>query len=145
MYAVPKSVTCKLEEMMKEFLCSQQGQRRTHWVAWDKVHAPCSEGGLGIRSVNETIHGLQGKLAWKIFVGGSLWSRVLQQKYGNPGLCGTLVRQQSSSLLWRRLYPHFQNMQHNMGDGVSGRGRSHSGRRIGWEEFCIALTPQISQ
>lgn len=109
--AVPKSVVQRLEEIRRAFLWNQHGQRRTHWVAWDKVCSPYTEGGLGIRTLKDTVYGLQGKLAWKICAGNTLWTRLLRQKYGSIGSSGIFNRNQSGSLLWRRLYPHFQNIQ----------------------------------
>lgn len=47
-----------------------------------EVCRPLSEGGLGICSVEDTIFGLHGKLAWKILSQDSHWTRMLLQKYG---------------------------------------------------------------
>lgn len=35
--AVPKSVIHRLDNMMRFFLWNKHGERRTHWVAWEKV------------------------------------------------------------------------------------------------------------
>lgn len=55
--AVPKSVVNRLEYLMNAFLWSQHGQRRLHWVAWEDICSPYGEGGLGIRSLKDTIFG----------------------------------------------------------------------------------------
>lgn len=106
--SVPKVVIQRLEDMMKDFLWIHHGSRRQHWVAWEKVCTPLSDGGQGIRSLEDTIVGLQGKLAWKVYFGDTLWMLMLRQKYGVDYATGTYNRRQSASLLWRQLYPHFQ-------------------------------------
>lgn len=118
---VPKTVTRRMEDMMKGFLWSQHGTKRTHWVAWEKVCAPCSEGGLGFRSLKDTILGLQGKLAWKVFAGDTLWTRHLRQKYRINCYMEACSRTQSASRLWRQLYPHFQQFQ-DLGRWNIGKG-----------------------
>lgn len=120
--AVPKSVTQKIENIIKAFLWSQHGQKRLHWVAWEEICTPYSEGGLGIRSLQDTVFGLQGKLAWKVYEGKSLWARLLRQKYGTNYTTGVYKRNQSSSTLWRHLYPHLQNFE-DIGRWCVGEGR----------------------
>lgn len=69
---IPKSVSRRIENQLKTFLWANQGQQRLQWVSWKAVCAPPNEGGLGIRSLSDTIHGCQGKLAWKVYSGSSL-------------------------------------------------------------------------
>lgn len=103
--AVPKSTIQRMENIMKAFIWSQHGQKRLHWVAWKEVCTPFKEGGLGIRSLQDTVYGLQGKLAWKVYAGNTIWTKLLRQKYGTK----TYTRQQSASTLWRKIYRHLQN------------------------------------
>lgn len=91
-------------------------------MAWDEVCTPYSEGVLGIRSFKDTIFGLQGKLAWKVFAGNTLWTRILRQKYGLDSEKGVFKRAQSASALWRQIYPHFQNFE-DIGIWSIGRGQ----------------------
>lgn len=67
--AVPKVVIQKLENIMK--LWSQHGQKRMHWVSWEEVCTSFSEGGIGLRTLKDTIYGLQGRLAWKVYSGNT--------------------------------------------------------------------------
>lgn len=69
------------------------------------------KGGLGLRSLRDTIYGLHGKLAWKVHAGNTLWAKLLRQKYGTDSAKGIYTRHQSASALWRQIYPHFQNLQ----------------------------------
>lgn len=120
--AVPKSIILRLENLMKAFLWSQHGEKRLSWVAWDEVCTPYNEGGLGIRALKDTVYGLQGKLAWKVYTGNTLWTKLLRQKYGSNFNQGAYTRQQSASALWRQIYPHFQNFE-EIGQWSVGQGR----------------------
>lgn len=109
---IPKSVSRRIENQLKTFLWANQGQQRLEWVSWKAVCAPPNECGLGIRSLSDTIHGCQGKLAWKVYSRSSLWARVLQQKYGMVGRHGNVNLLHSASRLWKKLFPNFQKFQH---------------------------------
>lgn len=118
--AVPKAVVLRIERAIKSLLWNKNGAQRLHWLNWNKVCLPFQEGGLGIRSIADTIKGLQGKLAWNIMTGTSLWSKLLMQKYGRGRIFdpGT---QQNASKLWKELQPHFQSLQ-NMHQWIVGKG-----------------------
>lgn len=73
---VPKAIILKVDSLLKNLLWANKWHRRLHWVSWAKVFSATSEGSLGIRSLIDTIFGLQGKLAWKVYMGQSLWARI---------------------------------------------------------------------
>lgn len=81
-----------------------------------------NEGGLGLRTLKDTVYGLQGKLAWKVFGGHTLWARILRKKYGVDSSRGEYSRSQSASALWRQMYPHFQTFQ-GIGKWSVGEGK----------------------
>lgn len=107
---VPQQVQRRIEGLMRAFLWSQQGQGRMNWVSWKRICTPVEEGGLGIRSIHETVHGLHGKLAWKIISKETLWTRLLRQKYGVQSVFSPTALRTNSSNLWRTLFPHFQTL-----------------------------------
>lgn len=76
---------------------------------------------MGIRSMTETVYGLQGKLAWKILSQETLWTRLLIQKYGKQSVYNANEIRCNSSKLWRTLFPHFQNLI-NMSRWQVGKG-----------------------
>lgn len=118
---VPKQVQKRIDGLMGTFLWSQKGNHRTHWVSWQKICQPISEGGLGIRSVSEAIFGLHGKLAWKILAQHSLWTRMLLQKYGTKSVYEATNLRANSSPLWRTVFPHLQRIL-SMSHWQLGRG-----------------------
>lgn len=107
---VQRQVRQRLEGHMAEFLWSQKGQTRTHWVSWQKICRPIDEGGLGIRSLEDTVYGLHGNLAWKFLSQDSLWIRMLLQKYGVESIYEDAHFRSGSSKLWKVLIPHFHNL-----------------------------------
>lgn len=98
---------------------------------------PQAEDGLGIHSLIDFVYGFQGKLAWKVFSGSTLWARVLQQKYCMSNSNGNVRNPPSASRLWRKLAPHFQNFQ-NMHFRKAGR-EEISSRRSNW--LGVILNP----
>lgn len=74
--AAPKLTISRMEGLIRAFLWNQNGHSRTHWVSWDNVTTPHAAGRLEIRKISDTTYGLHGKLAWNIFSGDSLWSKL---------------------------------------------------------------------
>lgn len=110
--AVPLQVQRRIEGLMRTFLWSQQGQSRMNRVSWKRICRPIEEGGLGIKLLTETVHGLHGKLAWKIISHETLWTRLLRQKYGVQSVHTSNMLRANSSKLWRTIFPHFQTLLH---------------------------------
>lgn len=94
-----------------------------------------SEGDLGIRSIKDTMEGLQGKLAWSIMKGESIWSRLLLQKYGREMVQGSGDHHPISSQLWKQLEPHFQRLRDNS-RWILGKG-NEIGQLIGLGKSLI--------
>lgn len=142
--AIPKQVQRRIEGLMAAFLWSQNGQSRTHWVSWRKISRPIADGGLGIRSVKDTIFGLHGKLAWKILSQQSLWTRMILQKYGRDSVYEANNFRVISSSLWRNLFPHFRNllsMSHwQVGKGAISFWRTNWIGEVLQPNFSMALT-----
>ncbi|KAL3652392.1 hypothetical protein CASFOL_002073 [Castilleja foliolosa] len=107
---VPKKVIQRVEKYFKSFLWGQNGEDRTHWVSWNKVCTPKAEGGLGLRRLQDTVDGLNGKLAWSIIKKSSLWSKLLNKKYRVEGHLST---SSSASRTWKCLLPHVQRLLDN--------------------------------
>ncbi|KAL3613262.1 hypothetical protein CASFOL_042885 [Castilleja foliolosa] len=97
-----------IETIFRNFLWQQKDQHRCHWVSWDKICKPTECGGLGIRSLADTLFGLHGKLAWNIIQNKSLWSKWMNQKHCRGG---QLTCTNLDSKLWRTLFPHVERIQ----------------------------------
>ncbi|KAL3635512.1 hypothetical protein CASFOL_020059 [Castilleja foliolosa] len=104
---VSKGVIKNLERLFTSFLWSKDGEKRIHWCSWDRICKPKEEGGLGMRSLTETVNGVQGRLAWNLLQKNSLWSTILNQKYKTND---ENIRN-NTSLMWKRLQPHYHDLK----------------------------------
>ncbi|XP_057250139.1 uncharacterized mitochondrial protein AtMg00310-like [Beta vulgaris subsp. vulgaris] len=82
-FKIPKSIIEGIEKMCRSFFWGQQAEeRKTAWVAWEKLFLPKKEGGLGIRNFEFFNRALLAKQAWRILTQpNSLMTRVLKNKY----------------------------------------------------------------
>ena len=63
---------------------SIESVKKVHWVGWQKVTKPKSEGGLGFQTARGRNTALLAKLNWRFHIEKeALWSQVLRQKYCN--------------------------------------------------------------
>lgn len=71
---------------MEQFLWGVNEKTRTHWVNQRSFCTLVSEGGLGIRSLDQIQAGLHAKLTWMMLLDHSLWAKIMRAKYfvGNP-------------------------------------------------------------
>ncbi|KAJ0897860.1 putative RNA-directed DNA polymerase [Helianthus annuus] len=66
LYKAPKKVISDLESMVKKFLWGGSiEERKTHWVAWDRVTMHKKDGGLGLNRLSEVNISLLSKWGWR--------------------------------------------------------------------------------
>ncbi|KAL3641434.1 hypothetical protein CASFOL_016402 [Castilleja foliolosa] len=116
--AINKGTIKIIDKLIRSFLWSQKGQKRLHWCNWQKVCMHKADGGLGIRSMADTIYGLQGKLAWSIIQKKTIWSKILNQKYITAG---KITQRGTDSTMWKCLIPHIQRLL-NCSKWLIGKG-----------------------
>lgn len=64
----------------------EEGVRKIHWVAWNKICHEKSEVGLGLKNLKDFNHALLGKWLWRLKMEEDcLWVRMLKEKYGVEG------------------------------------------------------------
>ncbi|XP_058099745.1 uncharacterized protein LOC131244104 [Magnolia sinica] len=81
---IPKRVLSALERRFADFLWDwSEGKKKLHWVRWQSVSLPKSEGGLGIRLLSDFMQALRLKLAWAFSCNekASLWKDFMRSKY----------------------------------------------------------------
>ncbi|KAH6782021.1 hypothetical protein C2S52_001168 [Perilla frutescens var. hirtella] len=52
-----------------------------HWISWETICLPISEGGLGIRQFGDLVTAFSWKLWWRFRARDSLWARYMWAKY----------------------------------------------------------------
>ncbi|PKA64112.1 Putative ribonuclease H protein [Apostasia shenzhenica] len=78
----PKTIIKTLKRLFSKFLWTNGNPKRClHWANWDDICFPFSEGGLDIRSLEDTQIVYECKLWWKFREENSLWSSFIKRKY----------------------------------------------------------------
>lgn len=118
----PKSVIHTLTQLMSKFFWGSYGNRiTTHWIAWEKICKPYSEGGLNLRNLNDCVTAFAFKLWWRLRSHDSLWADIMINKYCAKS-CPTIVKcVYNASPVWRRLCKvrcqTHENMFWNLNEG----------------------------
>lgn len=78
----PKGVFRALEKIiMRFFWSSNDGEKKCHWLSWNKMCWPIEEGGLGFRKFEDMAMAFSMKLWWRLRTSNSLWSELMLAKY----------------------------------------------------------------
>lgn len=102
---LPKHFCDDLNRLVANFWWNgSEGERKIHWLAWDKLCAPKSDGGLGLRNLYAFNLALLSKQAWRIINEPDLLvARVLKAKYfPSSSFTETLVKPNCSNW-WRSI------------------------------------------
>ncbi|OVA16535.1 hypothetical protein BVC80_7669g2 [Macleaya cordata] len=81
--AVPKIVFQQVNRMISTFFWgTHEGKPKRKWVSWNTICRLMSEGGLGIRNVEEVVSSFRLKGLWNAMTNKSIWSSFICGKYG---------------------------------------------------------------
>lgn len=78
---IPKKILKGMESILANFLWNQGSDKKHHWVRFELICRPKSDGGLGIRSLQDNMKALHGKLAWNFLNQESLWSKYANSRF----------------------------------------------------------------
>ncbi|KAL0345631.1 UNVERIFIED_CONTAM: putative mitochondrial protein [Sesamum radiatum] len=96
------SLVWNLESMMADFWWHNRGDKRMHWVAWQKLCRSTMEGGFGFRELKEFNLALLAKQGWRILTKPeSLLSKIMKAKYFPMCSLDEVVLGAHPSLTWR--------------------------------------------
>ncbi|CAN0915030.1 Putative ribonuclease H protein At1g65750 [Linum grandiflorum] len=84
-FLIPKENINRFHKQMSDFWWGQRGEeRKTHWVAWDKMCFPKEQGGLGFRHLGAFNQALLARQCWRILQQPDLLiSQMYKAKYFN--------------------------------------------------------------
>ena len=82
-FSIPKSILADIERVCRNFFWGQKGEeKKTCWVAWEKMYGSKKEGGMGFRNMQIFNKSMLAKQAWRVMQKSeSLMARVLKGKY----------------------------------------------------------------
>jgi len=84
LHDLPKKTLKKIERIFRDFFWAGiSKERRRAWVAWEDICKPKSEGGLGLKAIDEYMVSFRMKMAVRIHQGESIWAKFLLKKYGS--------------------------------------------------------------
>ena len=102
-FKLPMSVCDDLNRMVRNFWWgSVDGKRKTHWLAWPKIQAHKSKGGLGFRDFRIFNQALLARQAWRLLTKpNSLCAQVLKARYYPDGRLEDTVFSGNASPTWQ--------------------------------------------
>lgn len=82
-FLIPKGICQELERLICNFWWgNNEKANKIHWVGWEKLCLPKSQGGLGFRSMSSFNEALFAKQGWRLIHNDSyLVARVLKECY----------------------------------------------------------------
>ncbi|XP_042045568.1 uncharacterized protein LOC121791808 [Salvia splendens] len=112
-----------------------EGKRRTHWIAWEQICLPTTEGGLGIRKFEDVLKAFNVKLWWRVREQNSLWASHMYSKYCASKSPLARLNSGRSSPTWRRLAAAWPLVQLNI------RWIIGDGRALFWDDIWLRDRP----
>ncbi|XP_042983328.1 uncharacterized protein LOC122312726 [Carya illinoinensis] len=109
----PKAVIEKIHRIISTFFWGvKDGKPKKKWCSWVDICKPVSEGGLGLRNLQDVQSSLHMKLAWNLLQGTSLWSKFFHTKYiGDRHI--SMVDHKKGSLFWKMILNSISLVQAN--------------------------------
>ncbi|XP_055814563.1 uncharacterized protein LOC129884258 [Solanum dulcamara] len=110
----PIGIIRQIHKMFAQFFWSNTiGGRSRHWVSWNKMCVPTTEGGLGVRSLHDVALALFCKLWWNFRTKPSLWRDFMTNKYCKKEHA-TVVQWKQGSQTWKRMLEARDLIEHQI-------------------------------
>ncbi|KZV49641.1 hypothetical protein F511_08962 [Dorcoceras hygrometricum] len=100
----PGTILHKLEMICAKFFWgAKDREKKIHWIAWQQICHPKSEGGLDIRHLKASLSSFSIKMWVRFRSTDSLWSTFLRRKYCSSSPPAAILPKAHVSPVWRRL------------------------------------------
>jgi hypothetical protein len=105
MFKLPGNLCEELNQMIRYFWWREEGgQRKVHWVAWEKLLMPKILEGMGFRDMKLFNQALLARQAWRLIQYlDSLCASLLKAKYFPRGELVGMVFPSEASPMWRSI------------------------------------------
>jgi hypothetical protein len=86
-FKLPMAMCDELTKMIRRYWWgAENGKRKTHWLGWDSMLRPKSQGGVGFRDMRLFNHALLARQAWRLIqYPETLCAQLLKAKYYPSG------------------------------------------------------------
>lgn len=104
-FNIPEGVIDKIRAAIVRFWWGQRGEeKRTHWLRWEELCKPKSEGGIGLRDLAIFNKALLAKQGWRLIQNrNSLLARTLKARYFTRGCFENATVGYNSSSTWQAM------------------------------------------
>ena len=104
-FTIPVSILHEMERLCRNFYWGQRGsERKTAWIAWEKLYASKKEGGLGMRNMQMFNKALLAKQGWRVMTNpDSLMAKTLKNKYFPNASFMEAKLSSTASYTWRSI------------------------------------------
>ncbi|KAM5560293.1 hypothetical protein ABKV19_021457 [Rosa sericea] len=122
-FELPKHLCNEMQQLMARFWWGgSEGEKKIHWVSWEKLCRPKVEGGMGFRNMHCFNLALLAKQGWRLIQKpNSLIARVLKAKYFPHCSFMAAEMKKGSSYTWRSIMAGRevlrQGVRYQVGDG----------------------------
>ncbi|XP_058783870.1 uncharacterized protein LOC131658613 [Vicia villosa] len=105
-YKLPDCVCDEIESILSRFWWgSKEGERKIHWMSWDKLDRSKSDGGMGFLGFRDFNTSLLSKQFWRLWQGeGSLLERFFKGRYYPRSSIAEAGLGYKPSYAWRSIY-----------------------------------------
>ncbi|KAK3141905.1 hypothetical protein QOZ80_4BG0339710 [Eleusine coracana subsp. coracana] len=102
-FKLPAALCDEMTQMIRYFWWGEDGgQRKVHWMAWEKLLLPKHRGGIGFRDLRLFNKALLARQAWRLIqFPDSLCAQLLKAKYNPRGELIDTVFAADASPTWR--------------------------------------------
>lgn len=102
-FKMPERFCEEYEQLVRNFWWGhEKGEKKVHWIAWEKLTSPKLLGGLGFRDIRCFNQALLARQAWRLIESpDSLCARVLKAKYYPNGTITDTAFPSVSSPTWK--------------------------------------------